>query len=289
MTAPVLTDYQIGLESSGLILGAETDYVVKTWKGLGVQGYRDTPNPRPFGDGITVGPEYMAEKTLELDLHLRGASADDVVSIADTMISGWYVDARATSAYGVTDRLHVKLPGQPQRFVKGRPRRSTADPSNFHNGWAPAAVQFLVTDPVWYSAALHVQAMNLSTAPSGRGFNKSFDYGWGGSATAGAITINNAGGAGTKPVVTFTGPLTNIVLLNETTGQSLTLTYTLGTGETLEVDFSAATILLDGTASRYYAKTGGSFWEIAPGNNIIRFQAQSGTGTALLEWRDAWR
>lgn len=288
MTAPTLDDYQIGLESTGLVFGPSTSYIVKSWRGIGVAGYRDALSARPFNHGVTAGPEYRAEFTVEIDLHLRATSAEDVVDVADALISGWYIDARATAQYGVTDSLHVKLPGQEQRFVKGRPRRSTADPSNFHNGWAPAAVQFLVTDPVWYSAALHVQAMNLSTAPSGRGFNKSFDYGWGGTATAGAYTITNAGGTGTKPTLTLAGPLTNPVLTNETTGETLELTYTLGSGETLTIDFDAATIYLDGTASRYYAKTGGTFWELAAGDNNVRFSAQSGSGTATLEWRDAW-
>jgi hypothetical protein len=288
MTAPTLDDYQIGLESTGLVFGAATNYILKSWRGLGVGGYRDSLSARPFNHGITAGPEYRAETTVEIDLHLRGTSADEVVELADALISGWYIDARATAEYGVMDQLHVKLPGQEQRFVKGRPRRSSADPSNFHNGWAPASVQFLVTDPTWYSSTLHSQAMNLSAAPSGRGFNKSFDYGWGGTATAGAYTITNLGAAPTKPVLTLVGPLTNPTLTNETTGEELELTYTLGSGEILEVDFDAATILLNGTASRYYAKTGGFFWELVAGANTVRFSAQSGSGTATLEWRDAW-
>lgn len=288
MTAPVLDDYQIGLEGSGLIMGAATHYVIKTWKGLGVAGYRDSLNPRPFAHGVTAGPEYRTESSIDIDLHLKAATPEDVVAVADTLISGWYLDARASATYGVLDRLHVKLPGQGQRFVKGRPRRSMADPTHYQNGWAPAAVQFLATDPTWYSATLSSQVMNLSVAPSGRGFDKSFDYGWGGTATAGAYTITNLGGAPTKPTLTLTGPLTNPVLTNETTGEELELTYTLGVGEELTVDFDAATIMLNGTASRYYAKSAGSFWEIVPGDNIIRLSAQSGSGAATLEWRDAW-
>lgn len=289
MTTPVLSDYQLGLEGSGLILGADTDYVLKSWKGLGLQGMRTNRQPRPFAHGETAGPEYMSSKTVDVDLHIKATSAESVVSKVDAFVGGWYLDARGSQTYGVMDKLHVKLPGQDQRFLYGRPQRSDADPDNFVNGWCPAAGQFYASDPLWYSSALQSGVMNLSVAPSGRGFNKSFDYGWGGTATAGVLTAVNSGNAPTLPVFTLTGPLTNVTLLNETTGQSLTLTYTLGSGETLVVDFREATIKLGGTASRYSAKTGGTFWEIAAGTNTLRFQAQSGSGTATIEWRHAWR
>lgn len=284
---PTLEDYQVGLES-GLVLGAGTDYIIQSWKGLGLQTMRTSEIPKPFQHGEFLGPEYIAGKTVDIGLHVQGTDDDDVTANVDSLIGQWYLDARASVTYGTVTKLHVKLPGKAQRFLYGRPRRSELDPDNIINGYSPGTLQYKASDPLWYSADLHTQVMNLATAPSGRGFNKSFDYGWGGSATSGAALVTNSGTASSLPTFTLAGPLTNIVLTNETTGASLTLTYTLGSGETLVVDFREATIKLNGTASRYYAKTGGSFWELAPGNNSIRFQAQSGSGIATLEWRDAW-
>ena len=81
--------------------------------------------------------------------------------------------------------------------------------------------------------------------------------------------------------------MTNATITNETTGETLTITYTLGSGEYLEIDFAAKTVMLNGVASRYYAKSV-SWRELVAGSNSVRVTSGSGTGSASIRWFDAW-
>ena len=74
-----------------------------------------------------------------------------------------------------------------------------------------------------------------------------------------------------------------------TTGQSLTLTATLASGDYIDVDTAARTVLLNGTADRYSYLTTPQWWGIQPGANEIRYFADVTTAsTATVTFRSAW-
>ena len=82
------------------------------------------------------------------------------------------------------------------------------------------------------------------------------------------------------------------MLLNNTTGQQVALTYTLASGEFLDVYPERGVILAGGTADRYSALdfAASTWWQLQPGSNDVRLLASSYSSPAALTvaWRHAY-
>jgi len=107
-----------------------------------------------------------------------------------------------------------------------------------------------------------------------------------------AQSVVNQGDAPTWPRFRIDGPITNPELLNNTTGLTIKLNYTLGSGEYLDVRPERGAILLGGTADRYSALNfaASTWWQLEPGANDVRLlaAAYSGAAQATVFWRHAW-
>lgn len=279
-------EFQLGIDTTGLVLGSGTDYIVHEVDGSGLPGMRSSDRAKPFDHGVFLGPEYIEARQVVIDLTIRGENAAACQANLDALIRAWSFDARSATTYDQTTNLRVLLPGQTERILKGRPRKSSFDTSNLKSGKVTGTLEFIAGDPRWYGDVLKSAGLNVSAPTSGFGFDLAFDFGFGGG-TSGAVVCENEGTLPTPPALRLDGPLTNVTVANETTGKSLTITLVVASGEYLEVDFVQRTVLLNGTASRYYAMSG-DWWELIPGNNTVRMNAGSGSGTATLSWRDAW-
>jgi hypothetical protein len=282
-----LNDYQFDISTTNEVFGPGTDFIVRSWRGVGLPEIRTVNNENPFDHGASLSSEYFESRVFSADIAVRGDTVEAVMENVERLLKAWHMPA--VEAEDVNDRaiLRVKLPGYPTRRLYGRPRRLDVDLDMLVNARAEAPVQFFASDPLWYSDTEKVNTLFLGSSVAGRGFNKNFDYGWGGTATSGAFNVVNEGSMPTYPTFKINGPLTNIVLTNETTDRTLRMTIAVAAGDYLEVDTVAKTVMLNGTASRYAAK-GGVWWPLVPGSNTVRFQAGSGSGTVELRYRDAW-
>lgn len=285
-----LNDYQM---EAGVTMGPGTNYIIENWDGYGSTAYRTSDDPAPLDHGEWTGPEYLTGRSLTLDVVVRGDTEEEAVTNADLLIGAWYLDTR-TDGYGATLPLTVKLPGRDERILFGRPRRIKCDTDKISGTNVPAKLEYFAPDPRWYSSTLHSQGITYNSSASGRGYNspasgRSYDYGYGGGGQSNAVTITNAGTFNTLPSVRITGPAVNPYIFNETTGETLYLTYSLPSGEYLDINFKNRTVLLNGTASRYYAKSG-EWFELVPGANQIRFglSTTDWTPQVSMTWRDAW-
>jgi hypothetical protein len=112
------------------------------------------------------------------------------------------------------------------------------------------------------------------------------------------IGVVNEGDAETWPELYFKGPMVNPVIINLTTGQKFTLTYTLGAEEELIVNTYTRSVQLksspEATAlvNRYSAYSANfavnEWWPLVPGNNNIQFISGTGGGSVLVRWKSAW-
>lgn len=109
-----------------------------------------------------------------------------------------------------------------------------------------------------------------------------------------AATLTNDGNISAYPTITITGPVTNPTLINEQTGETLDLTYTLTTAdESIVIDTLRRTVI-------YYATSGGSpvnvrgamagdFITLQPGDNTVKLVlASTSDGKATFSWRDSY-
>lgn len=104
-----------------------------------------------------------------------------------------------------------------------------------------------------------------------------------------SLNIHNAGNAYAEPTFTVYGPGTGFVVQNQTTGAVFNLDITLLAGESMVISVKNRTVL-KGTTNQY-GSFSGDFWELAPGNNQIFFNASSGTDVDTLlsiSYRDSY-
>lgn len=181
--------------------------------------------------------------------------------------------------------------GMPKQYVAVR----TQQPTRFEGGWQKTFQLSLVSaDPRIYSYDVHSAQMIASAPATSAGFSfpLRFPLVFVPTAPNGQLVVTNSGTTVTYPILRVQGPVFNPQITNFTTGQSLSLTYSLQTGEYLSVDTLNRTILLNGESSRYSALDflNSEWWGLVPGANDIRFNlGQFSIGAFLrLDWRDAW-
>lgn len=155
---------------------------------------------------------------------------------------------------------------------------------------APTRCDFQVTaiapNPMIFGASQQVSS--AISPPSGGGYVVPMIVPYiSAASTGGSTVINNAGSETAWPVVTLTGPLSNPVLTNTTTGKVLQLSpYSIATGDQVIIDMDAHTITLNG-ASLISTKTATSdWWGLVTGNNTVTVTttSSSDTGSAVFTY-----
>lgn len=93
-----------------------------------------------------------------------------------------------------------------------------------------------------------------------------------------SLTVTNNGHALTYPIVTINGLCTNPQIINDTTGESLTVSETVAAGSVLTVDMGARTAIITsaGGTTNVLGSVSGNFWALARGANAIRVTSDDG-------------
>lgn len=280
-----VTDYQIQIGS--VVLGPGTNYIVHNIDGFGIPAMRANDVMRPRDHGEFYGLDYLPGRTITITLTVRGNSDSDVVANLETLLAAWQPVAPTVDADAP---LSFKFPGQSARQFLGRPRRASADTSRIVGNKVPVVLEYKTADPRQYAVGGSFSIIGISAAVGGRSYPRTYPLAFGGGSSA-SITATNSGNFSTRPVALIAGPITNPRIENVTTGEAVKLAIALTSTDTLTVDFDARTIVLNGTASRYSALTSDSvWWELAPGNSLVRLSADSydPAATLSLSWASAW-
>lgn len=99
----------------------------------------------------------------------------------------------------------------------------------------------------------------------------------------GASTVDNDGDVDAYPIWTFYGPFAAITLTNNSTGSTLTITWSAGDTDSLTIDTTpGATSVVDGNGVNRWDKlsAGYQLWPLAPGVNELTLDvAESTTAT----------
>jgi hypothetical protein len=145
-----------------------------------------------------------------------------------------------------------------------------------------AQVVFRVHDPYWYAVSDTTQSFTVGTPAT---FFPFFPLRLSSSEVYATGSITNAGDVETWPVWTITGPGSAIVLRNQTTGKSLSLSTTLGAGESVVIDTreGVKTVTHSSGANLFSSLSStSSLWPLARGVNALQIEMSAATSASLV-------
>lgn len=275
------------MEFGGLLMGGDGPYSIAEIDGLaGQPDLRTADRTRLRRHGMLAGDDFLGGRAVTISLEVSGAD--------DTTFATNLAALRQALAPGSPEApLTLKVPavaGGGLRRLNARPRKLALPVAERYFYRMPvAAVEFFSTDPRIYDDTLSSLVTSLPTAGGGNTFNDTFNSVFGAVSTGGSIFAANLGTFPTPPTFRIDGPCTNPSIENVATGERLEFTITLGSGEWLDIDTDARTVLLGGTASRYSTLTRADWFDLAPGTTELKFRAVTGTSAQLTAtWRSAW-
>lgn len=153
-------------------------------------------------------------------------------------------------------------------------------------------VELFAADPRVYGAALRSGSYDPAAATSGGGIDlpMTFPLTFPTDSTA-ELQLDNAGNFPTPPLLTIDGPVINPVIDNDTSGESISVVYSLGADDSVQVDVANRSVSLNGSKRLDLLNAENTvWWNMEPGTNRIRLRGSGmATGVTLLtvQYRDA--
>lgn len=158
--------------------------------------------------------------------------------------------------------------------------------------------QWVVPSGILESAEQHSATATASGDPEELGFtfDLEFDLTFPAMDPQGSVQIVNSGDRDAYPLIRLYGPWSDEVSIsNDTSGKALVFDgMSVSAGDFLEIDMRTKTIRLNGdpTAARnqFLVFPDSSWWTLQPGEQRIRFEAETFTAPAQAQiiWRDAY-
>ena len=272
----------------GVLLGGNSAIVLNE-----VSGLLDAPDLRVSDkallqrNGLTTGTDYLGARIVQLSL---------------TVLEG---------SQNVADALAAFQPGKdmkPFRFAfpgvaggrgwtMAKVRKRAMPMNGMHVAGAVSLnVELFCPDPLLYDdAEATVRIVPLPGRGSVKVFNPrmKFTFKFTGGTNGDAATqvpIMSLGNADTWPIYSITGPVNNPSVINQATGERITVQVNVPTREVLTIDTARRSVLLNG-ASRYGNLSPDSTWfPLRPGRNDLIFDDLLGdkARNANATWRSAW-
>jgi hypothetical protein len=267
--------------------GAGSPYQILSVDGLeSLPGIRNQDDNRGYHDGMFTGRDFLSGRNISIIFNTFADSNGSAQTNYNTIQSILLPQTSGTTP------LYFKFPNSPtsEQFVDARVRalRTSVDP-NYTYGYITSQVDFFCPDPNYYNNNLQTANMLIS-AVLGRTYNRTFDYTYGGGSSSVTTTISNIGWATTYPTITIQGPITNPIVGNTTTGNTLNFTGTYSALDVLEIDLYNQLITLNGSPARNLLISG-TWFDAPPGNSNFFFTGSAtlaGTTQATVSWYSAY-
>ena len=135
-------------------------------------------------------------------------------------------------------------------------------------------LEMIAPDFRFYSQELLSQSTEITSTPGGTPVSAAVPAPVGGGSSLNYL-IENLGNYNTLPIFEITGPGTDFNIQNLTNGQSFNLNLTIASGHTVTIDTQNKSVTRSTT--NLFGSFDGDFIQLSPGNNILTFNALSGT------------
>lgn len=221
--------------------------------------------------GAEVGSVLYGKRVMSIDGEIWGEDAQDyeekrrALAQAVDILNGLQ-EAEIVTRGGLTVVTDVILNSKPELtyqkngVIRGPYRLEFASPNPYFSSPDEVETEVLVFEGGGFAIPFAIP----------------FSLGNGGS---GQETIVNSGNGLSYPVVRIYGSVINPSLKNETTDQTLSLTYTIPSGSYVELNFKNHTAKLNGITNVLQYVTG-DWWGFKPGDNVVKLFGSNASGTA---------
>jgi hypothetical protein len=263
-------------------------YVIQSIDGLfGGVAPKYISHELPHKHGTLAYPSYLNERNITLQGFVLGATEEDT----NTNVA--YL-ARASTILSATVPLKFQVPGLPplQVWVK---TKDAPEVKVLHASVASFNIQLVAPDPFLYSQEFYSEVAYWGTGTVGGGtpIPTAIPTAIPGAqpvSTADGNGVFNAGTIDAMPVIDIHGYAQDPTIINSTTGKSFRLNFTIVKNNYIRINTALKLVRLNGTANRY-STFKGTFFSLAPGQNVIKFKASVGSGTQSrveIAWRDTY-
>lgn len=278
------------LNDNGVILNDDIFSVgapfvdINVVKGLDNAPYRETKRDHEGVDGGFLDAEFETGR----DISLEGvvySNGQPLETYLDQLKGNFAPVQNPIPFYYITETGLARM-----LFVKPRGVRYDWDMSR-RIGITPIIFSMYAEDPRIYEQNLNTVIIPLNSLVStGFSFPLTFNLSFGG-VTAGidGRYLNNIGNRPTPAVITITGPTDTPIIINDLTGDTLQFNISLSSTDTLDIDLANHTVRLNGFTNRRNTLQIPNWFLLGPGNSYVRFRASSGSGSATVKFRSAWR
>lgn len=259
-----------------------------------INGWEDLPavdssnTLRPSSHGAWVGKKLLGQRIITWKGRFAASREDWETEIK--RLRSAFSPALGTEEYTIVIRTRTETK---MSFGTVTAR---AIPMNYQYGYygAQVTIQFECSDPRRYSLGENTVFISMpSLTTDGLDYPLVYPLDYGAEITASQLIVLNDGDAPSPVTLNFVGPVTNPVLINQTTGERLGFDIVLAEEDTLTVDTRLGTVLLNGTADRLYTRTLTSSpilgFDLQPGENDMQAIAdewEAGSGIEIV-YRDA--
>ena len=278
--------------------GTNSPYQITSVDGLeDLPALRVQDDNRGYQDGMFTGRDFLGGRTVQIGMQVFGTSATSMQTNLNALQNVLIPQAQGTKV------LQFQIPGSNLQRIDARVRKRAVriDPE-FTYGRAIVNYEFFAPDPRRYDDTLQTTDLTLGVTTTGRTYNRVYTatatpganpfttgMSFGGGASSPNLIANN-GNTTTYPLITITGPATNPVVTNATTGAFLQINYTMGSTDTLVINTDFRTLTLNGVNRRSILANNSTWFGAEPGTSLYTFSASSTSGTTscLVEWRSAY-
>lgn len=282
-----LSDNTFRLNDTGVTLN--TDAVlpfvdITKVSGLDNAPYRETLRDHEGVDGGFIDAEFEKGRDIILE---------SIITCSVSNIEA-YLDSLKANFAPVTTPIpfYFKAPNVVERVIFVKPRGIRYDWETARRiGTTNAQLMMYAEDPRIYDSTLTNITVNYGgDSGFGLAFSFAFSVDFGGGAVPAGTAVINSGNRDTPVIFTITGPITNPIIYNTTSGHSLAFNITLAAAETLLINTRDHTVYFAGNQNRRNTLTNPDWFFFVPGTNQIVFSGLTGTGSTLnIQFRSAWR
>ena len=254
---PTLATTPYTLSYNGLSIGAGTAYDLQAMTGFDdLPEVRKADQRRSADHGAFLGIDYHGGRTVEFAFWIPASSLADYESRLGVIQAAINVQplVELPLLYALGDAVQYQILCRPSK-------RDIPRTLEWAGTTGLATIQMIASNPRKFAPSVTSAVTSLAAISGGMTFNATFPLSFGAVGGGGTLTLTNAGNFQTALNFSIAGPVANPIIDNLTTGQSLLFGITLASGDTLVIanaGTSVASIVLNGTASRYNALLAGS-------------------------------